>query len=157
MSSAGAEIRTAKPDDAPALAGLLEELGFPAAVDVVARRLGALACAGETALVGVRGTEVLGFVTVHVTPVLHRPTPVGRLTALVVTRTARGQGLGRALVTAAEQHLALEGCALVEVTSNQQLTGAHGFYGRLGYEVTSYRFRKELPQSPLPPPPPVPQ
>ena len=145
------EIRDARPEDASALAGLLEELGFPAAVDVVAERLGALAVAGETTLVGAQGTEVLGFVTVHVTPVLHRPTPVGRLTALIVTSRAQGQGLGLALVAAAERHLAGAGCALVEVTSNRELTGAHAFYLRLGYAMTSYRFCKALPPLPVPP------
>jgi predicted N-acetyltransferase YhbS len=139
------EIRTATPDDAPALSGLLDELGFPAAADVVAFRLRALDMAGETTLVITRGGGVMGFVTLHVTPVLHRPTPVGRMTALVVKHDARGQGLGRALVAAAEQRLAAAGCGLVEVTSNQALAGAHAFYERLGYAKTSHRFGKTLP------------
>jgi GNAT superfamily N-acetyltransferase len=84
------------------------------------------------------------MVTVHVTPVLHRPTPVGRLTALVVTERARHGGIGRALVAAAERLLAARGCALVEVTSNRRLTDAHAFYGRLGYDTTSLRFKKDL-------------
>ncbi len=145
------EVRVARPGDAAALAGLLEELGFPAVVDVVVQRLGALACAGELVLVGTRSAEVVGFVTVHVTPVLHRPTSVGRVTALVVTSRMRGRGFGRALVAAAERHLADAGCALVEITSNQQLTGAHAFYQRLGYTMTSYRFYKTLPPLPVPP------
>ena len=139
------EIRTARAEDATSLAGLIEELGFSAAADAVAQRLDSLARGGETTLVGVQGTEVLGFVTVHVTPVLHRPTPVGRMTALVVTERSRGRGLGRALVSAAERYLADAGCALVEVTSNRDLIGTHVFYERLGYAITSYRFRKTLP------------
>ena len=147
MTAAAApfEIRAARPEDAPALADLLSELGFPAAVDVVARRLDSYTRAGETAIVGGWGAEVLGLATLHMTPVLHRPTPVGRMTALVVAGRARGQGLGRALVAAAERHLAGAGCALIEVTSSLELVGAHAFYARLGYEVTSLRFRKVLP------------
>jgi ribosomal protein S18 acetylase RimI-like enzyme len=139
------EIRAVKPEDAPALSRLLAELGFPAAVEVVAQRLGILARAGETAFVGVWGTGVIGFVTVHVTPVLHRPTPVGRLTALAVTSWVQGQGAGRALVEAAEHALADAGCAVVEVTSNLELSRAHAFYEHLGYQRTSYRFWKALP------------
>ena len=139
------EIRTARLEDALALAGLLEELGFPAPADVVAQRLSVLAQAGETTLVGTLSSEVLGFVTVHVTPVLHRPTPVGRMTALVVATRARGLGLGRALVASAERHLADAGCGMVEVTSNQELSEAHSFYQQLGYAMTSYRFGKTLP------------
>jgi len=47
-------------------------------------------------LIALRDNKPLGVLTVHITPVLHRPTPVGRLTALVVTESARGQGIGRA-------------------------------------------------------------
>src|SRR5262245_39858659 len=93
-------IRNASPADAHALAGLLEELGFPARSDDVRRRLDRLALANETVFVAENHAEVLGFVAVHVTPVLHRRAPVGRLTALVVTSRARGFGYGRALVAA---------------------------------------------------------
>lgn len=138
-------IRAATAEDVPALAGLLDELGFPAPAGTVARRLAGLADKGETVLVAVLEIEVLGFVSVHVTPVLHRPAPVGRLTALVVAGRARRQGVGRALVAAAERHLAAAGCGLVELTSNVKLAEAHAFYDRLGYAITSHRFCKPLP------------
>lgn len=141
------EIRAARPQDATAVAGLLDQLGFPTTVDVVALRLDALDRTGETVLIARRDTEVLGFVSLHVTPVLHRPTPVGRMTALVVNEQARGKGIGRALVAAAEQHLADAGCALIEVTSRHDHTGAHAFYQRLGYAITSHRFGKALPHA----------
>jgi ribosomal protein S18 acetylase RimI-like enzyme len=138
-------IRDARPDDAPALAALLAELGYPAPAAVIAGRLDAMLGAGEAVLVATRdGEPPLGLLTVHVTPVLHRPTPVGRLTALIVSERARGQGVGRALVRAAERVLAAQGCALVEVTSNRRRTDAHAFYERLGYEVTSLRFGKSV-------------
>lgn len=137
-------IRDARADDAAALAALLGELGFPAPAAAIAERLDAMLGAAETVLVAARDGEPLGLVTVHVTRVLHRPTPVGRITALVVTERARGQGIGRALVAAAERVVATRGCELVEVTSNLRLTGAHAFYERLGYEATSLRFKKPL-------------
>lgn len=137
-------VREAVAEDVPALAELLGQLGHPVAPAVLAERLRRFHTAGELALVAARGGEVVGLVTVHVTPVLHRPTAVGRLTALVVAEGARGGGVGRALVAAAEERLAARGCALVEVTSNRRRTDAHAFYERLGYEVTSLRFWKRL-------------
>src|SRR5262245_43750871 len=137
-------VRPVRAADAPALAALLDELEFPASVETVERRLAALDRAGETALVAALGGEVLGLVTLHVTPVLHRPTPVGRMTALVVASRARGRGIGRRLVEAAEDRLARAGCALIEVTSNRRREEAHAFYARLGYAITSYRFKKDL-------------
>ncbi len=138
------KIRSACPDDAPTLAALLAELGFPASVPVITKRLQGMLDASELVLVAVQDAEVLGLLTVHISPMLHRPTPVGRFTALVVAERARGQGVGSALVRAAERELAMRGCALVEVTSNFRLTGAHLFYEHLGYEATSLRFKKSL-------------
>lgn len=138
------DIRDARQEDAPALAALVTELGYPVAGDTIAGRMAALHAAGETVLVAARGATPVGLLTVHVTPVLHRPTPVGRLTMLVVAERERGNGVGRALVAAAERILAARGCALVEVTSNRRRTDAHAFYERLGYDVTSLRFGKSI-------------
>ena len=140
------EVRNACAGDAPVLAALLGELGFPAPAESIATRLETiLGASSEVVLVATRKGVLLGLATLHITPVLHRPRPVGRLTALVVAEQARGQGVGRALVKAAEQLFAVRGCGFVEVTSNRRLTDAHAFYEHLGYEATSLRFKKELP------------
>jgi len=141
------EIRSAVASDAPIMSVLLAELGFPSPANVISERLNALHSAGEEVLVAVRSGKVVGLLTVHVTPVLHRPTPVGRLTALVVTEHERGNGVGRALVASAEQMLLARGCELVEVTSDFRLVDAHSFYKCLGYESTSFRFKKSLPRA----------
>jgi GNAT superfamily N-acetyltransferase len=138
------DIRAASLADAPALSALVAELGYPTPEATIATRLDGLLHAGETVLVAERTGDIVGLLTLHVTPVLHRPTAVGRLTALVVAERARGAGVGRALVNAAEHVLASRGCALVEVTSNRRRTDAHAFYERLGYDVTSLRFKKDL-------------
>jgi ribosomal protein S18 acetylase RimI-like enzyme len=137
-------VREADGVDAEAIAALVAALGFEAAPDAVAERLTRLARAGEPPLVARRGDAILGCLTWHVTPVLHRPHPVGRITMLVVAASARREGVGRALVEAAEARLRARGCGLVEVTSNDKLAAAHKFYARLGYERTSRRFAKKL-------------
>ncbi len=64
---------------------------------------------------------------------------------MVVAEQARGQGVGSALVAEAEARLKAAGCGLIEVTSNAKRLRAHAFYERLGYDRTSHRFAKQLP------------
>lgn len=136
-------IRDARPRDAEPAAALIRALGYEVSATEVRKRLAALRKAGDGALAAVRG-ELAGLITLHVTPVLHRPRPVGRITLLVVAEDHRGRGIGAALVAAAERRLAAKGCGLVEVTSNRKRLRAHAFYERLGYERTSHRFAKAL-------------
>ena len=137
-------IRAAREDDAAAIAVLLGELGYPTDSDTVVQRLRALENAGDNVIVAESGGVPVALVAIHVTPVLHAPAPVGRLTAVVVSERARGQGVGRAIVEAAEQMLADRGCEFIELTSNRRRTDAHAFYERLGYEASSFRFRKPV-------------
>jgi GNAT superfamily N-acetyltransferase len=136
-------IREARPGDAEALAALLTELGFPAVAGEVAERLPRLQAAGEVPLVA-EAEGLLGCIGWHVMHVVHRPLPVGRITMLIVAEAARGQGVGKALVEAAEARLEQLGCGIVEVTSNAALADAHLFYERLGYRRTSHRFAREV-------------
>lgn len=138
-------IRPAVEADAPELARLLTALGHPTEAQAIGDRWAAWAGASNAALVAESEEGSLaGVVTLHVMLVLHRPAPVGRLTALIVDDAWRGRGVGRALVEAAETRLASAGCGLLEVTSNLRLTDAHAFYARLGYERTSVRLAKVL-------------
>ena len=135
-------VRAAGPADSGALARLIGQLGFSASPDEVEERLATLGDADV--LVAERDGEIAGCLTTSTMQVLHRPTPVGRVSMLVVDEAARGRGVGTALLRAAEQALAARGCALVEVTSNFHLTKAHAFYERCGFARTSVRFVREL-------------
>jgi len=136
-------VRPARPADSEAIAVLVTGLGFATAREDIEGRLSALKKGRETPFVAEQG-EVIGVLAWHVTPVLHRPKPVGRITMMVVAEGERRRGVGRALVEAACAQMRAKGCGLVEVTSNVDLSGAHGFYRRLGFERTSYRFAKAL-------------
>ena len=135
------QIRPATIKDAAALAELFEVLGFPCAVETMAQRLSVNA---NENLVAEVDELVVGVLTTHIMNVLHRPAPVGRISALVVLASYRGAGIGQALVAAAEQLLRQKGCGLLEITSHFSREQAHNFYKRLGYEATSFRFKKEL-------------
>jgi len=138
-------LRVATPGDAPEIARLLVMLGYPTEAASLANRWAKWRASGSAAIVaGGQSAALVGVVTLHTTIVLHRPKPIGRITALVVDESARGRGIGRALVAAAEGAALRDGCGMLEVTSNVRRADAHAFYERLGYERSSYRFVKVL-------------
>lgn len=139
------QIRTAARDDAPQLAHLLTLLGHDTSPERIIAMWDAWEASGNSALVAERpDADIIGLATLHQMLVLHRPRPVGRITALIVTEAARGEGAGRTLVDAAEARLREYGCGLLEITSNLRLTDAHSFYEHLGYARTSIRLARDL-------------
>lgn len=146
MPNPSIEVREAVLTDAPEVVRLLRLLGHELPLTNPEGRLAAYIEAGDRVLVaGHPGSAtLLGAVAVHIAPVIHRPSPVGRFTAVVVDEGARGQGIGAALIAAAEQFLIAQGCVQIEVTSNKKRTDAHAFYEKLGYTGTSFRFAKAI-------------
>lgn len=138
------QIRDAKPGDAPRLVELIHQLGHEIDEKTVRKNLAALKKAGETPLVATLDKNVVGLCGISRRIVIHRPAPLGRITALVVANDAQGHGIGRLLVAAAEDWMRKGGCKLVEVTSNDRRAEAHAFYHHLGYERSSIRFFKKL-------------
>jgi ribosomal protein S18 acetylase RimI-like enzyme len=138
-------IARAGRSDAPEIARLLTQLARPFGPEDILSRWDRWCAEGNQALLALRGNgSAAGLITTHVTVVLHRPRPLGRITSLIVDEPDRGHGVGRALVTAAEGLLRDAGCGMVEITSNATRVDAHAFYRRIGYEQTSVRFMKEL-------------
>jgi GNAT superfamily N-acetyltransferase len=137
-------IRDAKASDAPRLVELIHELDHDIDEKLVRKNLAALKKSDELPLVATLDKNIVGMCGVGRRIVIHRPAPLGRITALVVTKDAQGHGIGRRLVEAAEEWMRKRGCYLVEVTSNDRRTAAHAFYRHLGYERSSIRFFKKL-------------
>jgi GNAT superfamily N-acetyltransferase len=139
-------IRDGTPDDAAGLAPSFAALGYPAEPATLRARLTAMLADDRTAriLVAETGSEIIGFACLHETPMPHRPTAVGRITAIAVLDSARGTGAGRMLVETAEAHFRARGIARMEVTSGDNHAAAHPFYRHLGYADNGVRFSKAL-------------
>ena len=138
-------IRDLRLSDASQIRPLLDELGYPVEGAALDDRLKEYFARGETGLVAESENRIIGLLTLHVTPVIHRAGAVGRVTNLVVQSSSHGHGVGRALMEEAERRLWEKGCVMIEVTSNKKRTDAHQFYEKLGYEQTSFRFGKTRP------------
>ncbi len=143
-------VRAATFTDASDMSLLLMEAEYPASTEIVSQRLEAMSDTNDVVLIAARNNETLGLLTIRFGAVLHRTEPAGRITLLVVAERARGQGIGRALMEAAEREFVNRSCTFVEVISNLRYQGAHAFYGHLGYEMTSYKFKKTLPSPNFP-------
>jgi len=138
------KLRDAKPGDAGRLVELIHELGHEIGEKAARRNIATLKKLGEAPIVVTLDKKVVGMIGIHRMVTIHRDAPVGRIPVLVVAKEAKGLGLGRMLVDAAEQWCRKKGCKLIEVTSNDRRADAHAFYRHMGYERTSIRFFKKL-------------
>lgn len=142
-------LRAAEGRDAPILAELLGQLGYPAEVEAVKRRLEHhLSRSDGAVLVAEEDGRVVGVGALHLVPVLHEDAPRGMLTALVVAESARGRGVGKELVRGLEEIAMLDGVQSVVVTTANHREATHHFYERLGYAWTGRRYRKEISPTP---------
>jgi GNAT superfamily N-acetyltransferase len=133
--------------DAPRLAGLLAQLGYPSDADTVTRRLaGILDSAARQVFVAADGARIDGYVGVERRPALLHQDEHAEITGLVVDAAARRAGLGRTLVRAAEQWAARHGLPAIVVRSNVVRPESHPFYEGLGYlrTSTSHSYFKDL-------------
>ncbi|SEF38176.1 Acetyltransferase (GNAT) family protein [Amycolatopsis pretoriensis] len=133
--------------DAPRLAGLLAQLGYPSDPATVTRRLaGILDSATRQVFVAADGARIDGYAGVERRPALLHQDEHAELTGLVVDAAARRSGLGRTLVRAAEQWAARHGLPAIVVRSNVVRPESHPFYEDLGYlrTSTSHSYFKDL-------------
>jgi len=128
--------------------GLLTQLDYEMDAREVARRHEAVARAEDhAALVAEQGGRVVALLHVYARPAFDKP-PEAIVQALVVDRSCRGGGVGKAMMAAAEAWAAERGFASVALASHVSRPDAHAFYQAIGYRLaaTSLLLRKELPQ-----------
>lgn len=142
-------IRDAAPGDASRIAELAVQLGYPCDARQVQGRLEEiLADPSQRVLVAdLLNGGVVGWMQMFLYQVVQSD-PRVEVAALVVDEACRGRGVGKALMSRAEEWARLRGCRGVSLRSNVVRQGAHDFYLALGYSIvkTQHAFRKNLPQ-----------
>ncbi len=142
-----ATLREARLEDAPALAELAGQLGYPSSPEDVSRRLEEILEHGHGAVFVAEGEEgsVVGWIHVYYCPTLiaDKEAEIG---GLVVDEEHRSEGIGAALVMKAEEWARARGLRTILVRANVIRERAHRFYLRLGFtEVKTQKvFRKVL-------------
>lgn len=138
-------IREATEADAPAIARLMSELGYPTSESDMRERLAIIqADANYHTFVADVAATVVGVSGVGLAPYYERNGTYARLLALAVSEAHRRNGLGRALVKAAEAWARARGARAMLVNTGHHRESAHRFYGAIGYASTGLRFVQEL-------------
>lgn len=143
-------IRPARADDAPELARLAQELGYPTGAGEMHRRLGIIAghadhavfvaerddraTEGKRAAAEASNRRILGWI--HVARrLLLESGESAEILGLIVDRRARRLGIGRRLVEAAEPWSRARGLECIVVRSNVAREESHRFYPALDFAL----------------------
>jgi GNAT superfamily N-acetyltransferase len=141
------KIRHAKTTDAPRLAELTGQLGYPATAAQLRKRLRAIQPASQNAVFVADSAKdgVIGWLHVSKEPLLENDMRA-EVNGLIVADGQRSLGAGARLLDTAEDWARQHGCKSMSVRSNVIRERAHKFYERNGYEhyKTQKSFRKPL-------------
>lgn len=141
------KIRRAKKADAPRLADLAGQLGYPATPAQLRERFRRIQPASQHAVFVAESAKVgvVGWLHVSRQPLLEEELRA-EVNGLVVADGQRSLGAGARLLAAAEAWARKRGCKGMSVRSNVLRERAHKFYERNGYEhyKTQKSFRKPL-------------
>jgi GNAT superfamily N-acetyltransferase len=139
-------IREIALTDAEAAAQLSAELGYPAELEEMKQRIGVVNSSRDRVVyVACAANMVIGWIDVGI--VHHLSTGAhGEIGGFVVSPEYRSAGIGRKLITRAEQWVAGQGILRMIVRSRTVREAAHRFYLREGYTMikTSAVFCKQL-------------
>jgi GNAT superfamily N-acetyltransferase len=123
----------------------MSDLGYPSSSEEMHGRFEAISANPSYAtLVAARADEVLGMVGMHLERLYESNGSCVRIMALVVGSEHRGRGVGRTLMSVAEDWARRRGAEAIMLTTHNRRADAHRFYVGMGYEATSYRFYKPL-------------
>jgi len=142
----GYSIRPPVIEDAPALARLLHGLGYfdrlenvpvEQTAESVRAALEKINASDDHTLYVAAGADgrLLGYTAVHWIPDLFLPGPEGYLSELFVDETARGQGIGGALLDAVTEEAHRRGGSRLQLINfRHRESYRRGFYAKHGWE-----------------------
>ena len=127
------EVIQATPEVHEALARLLPQLNATLPIPTMERLQAIMADPASTLLVARDGEEIVGTTTliVYTTPFWIK----ARLDEVVVDESARGKGVGSALVKASLEIAREKGVEVVELQSGVQRDAANRLYPSLGFKL----------------------
>ena len=149
-------VRTATPNDAPALADFLRLLGLFKSLETLTpqaltqeleQKIKAALPSSHTLLVAADETEIVGYAAVHWLPALFQSGPDGYLSELFVSAARRGEGVGSSLLRAVELEARHRGCPrLTLLNLKNRESYRRGFYAAHGFteQPHAVRFVKSL-------------
>ena len=143
-SASDVSIRTARRSDTDDVAGLMVQLGYEVDRATFAARLSRiLARSDQQVMIAETSGRAVGWVHVALWEYLETE-PFVVIAGLVVDANHRRHGIGRLLMTTAEQWARDRGCTIVRLWSSSSRTAAHRFYESLGYTniKTQFSFAK---------------
>jgi GNAT superfamily N-acetyltransferase len=150
MSADGPTIRLALPEDWPAVAGLLVELGRGVAKGTADDPTHTMPFAGHlrrletVTLVAEVVDGVVGVLDMEYHQRLGDHRPQARVNDLVVTASVRGRGIGDALLRRAEELARKRGCFRMALVTAGWREDTHRFYERHGWSDYGAWFVKPL-------------
>jgi GNAT superfamily N-acetyltransferase len=139
-------IRHMTVEDIPASQNLLAQLGYRTEVSELRHRLDAITRAEDHAvMVADDDGRVIGLCHMYARSAADEPSEA-EVQGLVVDQAARGLGVGKLMMAAAEAWAAVCGCQSVTLGSHVSQSDAGAFYKSLGYrnEAASRQLRKPL-------------
>jgi GNAT superfamily N-acetyltransferase len=140
-------IRKAKLEDASSLAILSNQLGYPTSASEIIKRLLEIQRMKDEELFVAASLDknILGWVHVLISYRLVVD-PFAELGGLVVTDGYRGQGIGKLLLTKAEEWARERGLDIFRIRARSTREGAHHFYSKMGYQLWKDQkvFEKQL-------------
>ena len=130
-------LRTARLEDAPAIAVLATQLGYPTSAEQAEARLRDILNRPDGTVLVAEGDDGTAIGWTHVAGAYRvQNDPFAEIFAMVVDERQRSQGIGAALVEAAVDWAGRHGFGTVRVRSNVVRERTHAFYERLGFTRT---------------------
>lgn len=139
-------IRKADINDASAICRICtDDLGYECSEEFVSNRLKNIDVKREAVFAAEIDGAVVGYIHAEIYNTLYFESMINIL-GLAVSRDYRRQGIGRALITCAENWAKEQGINIVRLNSGNSRKEAHEFYRAMGYdnEKMQIRFLKNL-------------
>ena len=129
--------------DSAAIAGLLEQLGYPSSEEQVRARLdfGPL---DRRVIVAELDRDIVGLAVLELLHPLHKGAPEAVLTALVPDANARHRGVARTLLADVSRRARQAGAANLYLRTHRRRDDAHAFYRAQGFDELHLTFDRSL-------------